>query len=125
MPPSGTVSFQIAALDLNQTQVPSSEKITSYSLLVQTELPILQGTAPIVTPNPGSSSSPNSTSSPSPTQKTVNSNGSSNAAAIYAIVIVIVILAIAGAILAFRKRKPHETVKAAKKTRKKSIVKTK
>ena len=121
--PSAKVSFEIGAFDLNQSQVPSSEKITSYSLLVQTELPIRQGTAPIVTPNPGSSSSPNSTSSPSPTQKTVNSNGSSNTVAIYAIVIVIVILAIAGALLVLSKRKPHETVKAKKNARKKSMVK--
>jgi hypothetical protein len=132
LPPSGTVSFQIAALDLNQTQVPSSEKITSYLLLVQTELPILQGTAPIVTPSPESSSSPSPSSSSSPSitssssatpLKTVNSNSSMNAAAIYAIGIVIAILAIAGAILAFRKSKPHETVKAKKNARKKSMVK--
>ena len=54
--------------------------------------------------------------------KAVNSNSSSNSTAIYAIVIVIVILAIAGTILVLSKRKPHETVKAAKKARKKSMV---
>ena len=62
--PSGTVSFQVGAFDLNQTQVSSGEKISSYSLLVQAQGPILQGTAPIVTPYQGSGSSP-STSSPS------------------------------------------------------------
>lgn len=112
--PSGSVSFQISAFDLNQSQVPSSEQIKSYSLLVQTELPILQGTAPIATPS--------ATSSPSPTQKAVNSNSSSNAAAIYSIVIVIAILAIAGTILVLSKRKPHETVKTQKKAKKKSMV---
>ena len=128
--PSGTTSFEIGAFDLNQSQVSSAEKIKSYSLLVQTELPILQGTAPIVTPSPESSSSPSPsssqspsiTSSPSPTQKAVNSNSSSNAAAIYVIVIVIAILAIAGTILVLSKRKPHETVKTQKKARKNSMV---
>ncbi len=102
--PSGTVPFTIYAFDLNQTQMPSSEKIKSYSLLVQTELPILQGTAPIDTSSPISSQSPSISSSPSATQKAVNSNSSLNATAIYAILIVIVILAIAGTILALSKR---------------------
>ena len=121
--PSKTLSFQIAALDINQTGVSAAEKITSYSLLVQTEEPILQGTAPIITPSPSSvsSSTPSSTSSPSPTQSAVNSNHSSNSAAIYAIVILIVILAVAGTIFAFGKRKPRETLKEQKKARKKSM----
>ena len=108
--PSGTLSFQIAALDLNQSQVPSNLKISKYSLLVQTELPILQGTPPIITPSPESSSS-------SP-QKGVNSNGSSNSVVLYAVVIVIVILAVAGTILALIRRKPHQTVKSRPKARK-------
>jgi len=120
--PSATISFQVAAFDLNQTLVPSSEKITKYSLLVQATGPILQGTAPPVTPSPESSQSPSTTSSPSPTQKTVNSNRSSNATAIYVIVIVIAILVVAGTILILSKRKPHATVKAPEKTGKKSRV---
>ncbi len=120
--PSGTLSFQIAALDLDQNSVAAPLKITKYSLLVQTEGPILQG-APIVTPSSSSSPSPSSSSLPSATPpKAVNSNSSSNAMAIYAIVIVIVILAIAGTILVLSKRKPHETAKAAKEARKKSMV---
>ena len=128
--PSATISFSVPAFDLNQSVVPSSEKIHSYSLLIQAGGPILQGAAPIVTPSPESSSSPSPSSSqspgitgsPSPTQlKGVNSNSSLNAAAIYAIVIVIVILAVAGTILVLNKRKPHETVKAQKKARKKSM----
>jgi len=115
--PSGTVSFQVGAFDLNQTQVSSGEKISSYSLLVQAQGPILQGTAPIATPYQGSGSSP---SSSSPTD--VNSNNASNPAVIYAIVIVVVLTAVAGTIVALRKSKPHETVKAAKKARKKRMV---
>jgi len=120
--PSGTLSFQIAALDLNQSQVPSNLKITNYALLVQTELPILQGTAPIITPSPESSSSLSSPGSSSSPQKGVNSNGSSNSAALYAVVIVIVILAVAGTTLAFSRRKPHQTVKAQRKARKDSMI---
>ena len=133
LPPSGTLSFQIAAFDLNQSQVSSSQKITKYTLLVQAEGPILQGTAPIITPSSGSttstpttSSTPSSTSSAtssttSPTNSpSANSNTSSNSAAIYAIVIVLVLLAVVGTIIAFRKRKPHETIKETKKARKKS-----
>ena len=123
--PSGTMSFGINELDLNQTQVPQALIIKSYSLTVQSEEPVLQG-APIVTPNPSSSTSPTSSSSTSPTSSSssssVNSNGSSNAAAIYAIVIVIIIIAIGGAVLVLSKRKPPKTVKEAIKARKKTAV---
>jgi hypothetical protein len=133
--PSGTLSFQIAAFDLNQTQVSSSQKITSYSLLVQTEGPILQGTTPVTTSSPGtsslvatsspgasSSSTPSTTSSPSPGQTASNSTKPSNSPAIYVVVaIVIVVLAAIGAMLALRKRNSHMTVKEAKKARKKSM----
>ena len=53
---SATMPFQIAAFDINQTNVPAAMKITKYSLLVQTEGPILQGTAPQATPYTGSGS---------------------------------------------------------------------
>jgi hypothetical protein len=115
--PSENVSFQISALDLNQTQVPSNEKITSYSLLVQTEGPILQGTPPIVTPyqvngSPASTSSSPS-SSPLSTPKSGSSNNSSNTVIIATILLVIVIIG-AGAILILIKRRPN-TVKQQKK----------
>ncbi len=123
--PSGTLSFQIYALDLNQSQVSTSQKITSYTLLVQTGLPIIQGTAPIITPSPASSQSPSPTSSASSTGSpsttptdAVNSKGSSNSAEIYAIVIVVAIIAVVGAILMLTRRKPHATVKAQIKSRK-------
>jgi uncharacterized membrane protein len=105
--PSKTVSSQIAAFDLNQNQVPLALKISKYSLLVQTQGPILQGTAPIASSSPGSSSSP------PPTQHANNSNNSSTLLT-YAIVIGVVIVAIAGTILALSKRKPSQTVKEAK-----------
>jgi hypothetical protein len=101
---SGIASFKLGAFDLNQTIVPSNQKISSYSLLIQVLAPILQGTAPLITP------------SPSPAN-------SSNPALIYAIIVVIVILGIAGTILVLRKRKPQETKKATEKTTKKARTK--
>jgi hypothetical protein len=119
--PSATLSFQIAAFDLNQSLVPASLKISSYTLLVQTQKPILQGTAPVVTPYQTSSSS-SSPNSPSP--EAANSNNSSSTAIIGAAVIVIVIIAVAGTIVALRKSKPHQSVKEAKKARKQRFVET-
>ena len=113
--PSGTATFKVGAFDLNQTVVPSDIKISSYSLLIQTEGPILTGTAPVITPYPSSITSPSASpiGSPSATQSP-DSNPTSSLAieSIYAIVIVIVILGIAGTILMLRKRKPQATKKA-------------
>jgi hypothetical protein len=116
--PSGTVSFQIPAYDLNQSAVPSSQKISSYSLIVQAGGPILLNeTAPISTPTQGGGGSQNS-QSPTPTNS--NPNNSSNPAIIYVIVIVIVIAAVAGALLALRKRKPQDRQQNQPKTNKKA-----
>jgi hypothetical protein len=99
--PSQKMSFQIYALDLNQFQVPSNLKITNYTLLVQTQLPILQGPAPSVSPYQGSGDSV--TTSPSPTE--IHSNNSPIPAINYAVVIVIIIVAVAGTVVALRTRK--------------------
>ena len=110
---SGSASFKVGAFDLNQTIVPSNLKISSYSLLVQTEGPILQGTAPLISPSPSPITSPNPSGSPSATQSPdSNPTNSLTIESIYAIVIVIVILGIAGTILMLRKRKPQATKKA-------------
>ena len=102
--PLGKVSFQVPAFDLNQSLVPSSEKIYRYDLLVQAQGPLLQGTPPTVTSSPKSSSSPTQTETP-------KSNTSSNTSTIYAIAIVLVILAIVATIIALSRRKPPETAK--------------
>jgi hypothetical protein len=122
--PSGTISFQVSAFDLNQTGITLGEKITSYSLLIQALGPILQGTAPVITssPSPASSSSPSLTSfpssSPSVSQSPVaNPTNSLKPELIYAIVVVVGILAVVGAILLLRKPKRQNTVKAAKSTK--------
>ena len=57
--PSGTASFKVGAFDMNQTEVPSSLRISSYALLIQAESPILTGTAPLPSDTePTNSSSP-------------------------------------------------------------------
>jgi hypothetical protein len=122
--PGDTTTFQIAAFDLNQSLVSASLQIHSYQLLVQTELPILQGTPPPTSsPSTITSTSPSSTSSPSSSEKAgVNSKSSSIDSTIYVIAIVAVILAVAaaGAALVLRRSKPHQTVKEARKAKKKT-----
>ena len=122
--PSATIPFQVPAYDLNQSAVPTSEKIYSYSLLIQDEGPILQGTPPVFTSNPNAQgsvtqtggSSPKSrqspTSSPTSTKSTGNATANSlNPILIVLIVVVIAIVAAMGAIVALRKIKPKETTK--------------
>jgi hypothetical protein len=115
--PSATTTFQIAAFDLNQSLVPASLQIHSYQLLVQTELPILQGTPPPSDQSTGTSPHP---SSSSPSAKAgVNSKNSSINTTIYVIAIAAVILAVAaaGALLVLRRSKSHQTVKEARKAK--------
>jgi hypothetical protein len=101
--PSGTATFRVGAFDLKQTEVPSILRISSYSLLIQTEEPVLSGTPP-----PPSTTTPTDTS-PSPTDSSSNTNTSnpvdSTPWALYAIVAVIVVVGFAGTILVLRKRK--------------------
>jgi hypothetical protein len=101
--PSATTTFQIFALDLNQSEVPSFLKIASYSLLVQTQLPILEGSAPIVTPYQGSGSPGTSTDS------STNSSAKPLNLTLVAIIAVVVVLALVGAIAVLKRRKPQES----------------
>jgi hypothetical protein len=114
--PGSTTTFQVAAFDLNQSLVPASLQIHSYQLLVQTELPILNGTVPAATSPPTSS-----TSSPSSSANgAVKPKSSSVDTTIYVIVVAAVVLAVAaaGALLVLRRSKPHQTVKEARKANK-------
>jgi hypothetical protein len=86
-------------LDLNQSEVPSYLKIASYSLLVQTQLPILQGSAPSVTPYQGSGSPVAGNDS---TAKSLNLT-------LVAAIAVVVVLAVVGVIVVLKRRKPQET----------------
>ncbi len=115
---SGTVAFQVAAWDLNQSKVTANQKIAKYSLLLQAQGPVLQGTAPTVTPftNSGTSST-GATNTPLSTNGSgVSSNSPSNSALIYGLVIAVIIIVIVGAILALRRRKPQAIEKASPKT---------
>lgn len=121
--PSGTASFEVAAYDLDQTIVPTRLKIDHYSLLIQVIGPLLQGTAPVITPTstpgPVTTGSPSDTTSPtnSPTgtpPSNSNPTNSTTAEWLYPAVIVIAIAAIIGVALVLSKRKPHQTSKAIK-----------
>ncbi len=112
--PSNSTTFQIYALDLNQSDVPSSLKIASYSLLVQTEEPILQGTAPVVSPYQADGSSPSAgidspTNSQSASNPITDNSANSFSPTIIAIIAVIAVLAVIGGIMVVRKRKPKTT----------------
>ena len=99
--PSQTASFKVGAFDLNQSAVPSDLKIASYSLLIQTEEPILSGTPPPASTTNQTDTSPSSTE-PSGTNPT---NSDSTPWSTYAIVAVVVVFAVVGSVSLFRYRK--------------------
>jgi hypothetical protein len=98
--PSESLNFQIAAFDLNQSNAPTRLKIASYSLLVQTRGPLLQGAAPLTTPYIGSGDG--QTTEPNQSQTGTISLTSS---IIYEAVIVVVIILIVVAAFLFLKRR--------------------
>ena len=103
--PSSVASFKVGAFDQNQTVVPSIQKISSYSLLIQAEKPLLTGTPPSLPPSNSSSTTPPSDSTSSPTIAPETQ---------YIAVIVIVILVLAGTILVLSKRKAKARSQATK-----------
>jgi hypothetical protein len=119
--PSATIDFKVGAYDINQTGISADKKIETCTLLIQVTGPLLQGTAPQITPYPTGSTSPSDTTSPtspSNTQSPDSGNGSTSNTTesslpgwIYAVAIVVVLAVIVGAVLAFRKRKPDEEPK--------------
>lgn len=121
--PSATSTFKLGAFDVNQTNVIESEKITSYSLLINALSPVLQGTPPATTPYPTSEAS----SAPTGTSSTTGSSSSSGTASnkstsflsstVIAVIAVVVVLAAVGALVAVRMRKPKETTKERLKRR--------
>ncbi len=122
--PASTVQFQISALDLNQSQVSSNQIITSYSLQVQTEQPILQGNPPsvVIYHESATQLTPAPTAFPTlahpitPGSATNRSNSSNLIIAGVAVVVIIVIIIAVGALM-LNRRKPHQTVKQQKKAR--------
>jgi hypothetical protein len=94
--PSDTASFRVGAFDYDDSIVSPDRKISSYSVMVQTEEPILGGTAPANSSHSSSGSS--------------SSDNSSSSAALapemqYVAIIVIVIIVVAGILLVVNKRK--------------------
>ena len=103
--PSSVASFKVGAFDQNQTVVPSIRKISSYSLLIQAEKPLLSGTPPSLPPSNSSSTTPPSDSTSSPTIAPETQ---------YIAVIVIIILGLASTILVLSKRKAKARSQATK-----------
>ncbi len=98
--PSESLNFQIAAFDLNQSNAPTRLKIASYSLLVQTRGPLLQGAAPLTTPYIGTGGG--QTTKPNQSQTgTILLNSS----IVYEVVIAIVIILVVVAAFLFLKRR--------------------
>jgi hypothetical protein len=113
--PSSIASFKVGAFDLNQTLVPSNEKIESYNLLVQVEEPIITGTLPSVSPFPTPSGTSPSVN-PTPTQTPSNSASSPlTPEAVRGIIVVIAVVAVAGTLLFLRRRKSQTKSKAVTK----------
>jgi len=108
--PSESLSFQIAAFDLNQSDVPTRLKITSYSLLIQTQGPLLQGTPPIATPYTTSN-----TGSQNPTIS--NSDNSSISPLVCVVVLAIILIAVVGTFLILRRRRKSVSVPGVKPTK--------
>jgi hypothetical protein len=108
--PLGSGSFKLGAFDLNQTGISASKKITDYSLLINVQSPILQGTAPVTNPTASPSTiinpSPSSTSTNSFTTPSTSQSGSGSTPTwIYAVIIVTAIVAVAAVLLVLSKRK--------------------
>jgi len=120
--PSQTLSFKVGAWDLNQTEVSSNQKISSFSFLVLVEEPILSGVAP----PPSTTPSPNTSSTANPTDSNSNSPVDSTPWAIYAIVSVVVIFGLVGALLLLRQRKSQAAMKRKiQRQQRRQVVKNK
>jgi hypothetical protein len=100
--PQQSSTFKLGAFDLNQSIVPTDKKIQTYSLLLQVQGPILQGTAPIPveTPTPP----PVSSTTPVPGSNTGDdSTGATIPPTVYIIVIVAVVIVVVAGLLLLRK----------------------
>ncbi len=131
--PGNSTTFEIYALDLNQSQVPVALQIKSYQLLVQCGGPILQGNQPIVSPaatgtTPTGTTGTTVTGTTAPTDTpspTAQSHASFNFSSILPIVVgvVIAIVVVSAAIIVARQvlsrnAKSRKTVKEARKAKK-------
>jgi hypothetical protein len=107
--PNATKTFKVGAFDLNQTEVSLDKKISGYSLLVQAESPLSEGTVPTASSAPAGTSEPtNSASSSGNDLNTTN------------IVIVVVVIAVAAVVLLLisKSRKKEASSKKPKQSHK-------
>jgi hypothetical protein len=117
--PSNSASFKVGAFDVNQTETTPDRQISSYTLLVQAEGPLLNGTIPPVSNStvPISGSSTNSTSDDN---STVPEAPGLN----YGAIIVVVIVIVAAALLLFSRRRSSKA-STAKSTKPQAVGKRK
>jgi hypothetical protein len=119
--PGNTTTFQIAAFDLNQSQVPAALQIKSYQLLVQTGEPILQGAAPTIVPETTATAGPTDTPTSSPAASHAKANLSILLPITVAVVIAVIILVAVVSVvrqITGRKERQRQTVKQARKLKK-------
>ena len=115
--PSSSASFKVGAFDVNKTETSLDRQISSYTLMVQIEGPLLSGTLPAST----SYSSSNSSSTESPSSDGSSSDDSpSNLAGPdyfrYIAIVAIVIAAISGLLVYSRKKTSKVSAKEAQKS---------
>jgi hypothetical protein len=112
--PSGSASFKAGAYDINQTLVTSDRKITSYTLYVQTEGPLLSGTPPTPTSTSGTSSTPSTSDNTSSPDS--NSSSPATPGLNYGAIIVVVIVVVGVALLFFRRKQSQTSVEKRPKS---------
>lgn len=98
--PSATADFKVGAYDTNQSSAPSSQKISSYSIVVQTKEPILQGTAPTAQATHSSTTVPTTNEDEKPDLNITN---------IIIAVVAIIIVALALLVVSSRRQKRYST----------------
>jgi hypothetical protein len=109
---SGT--FKLGAFDLNQTIVPTDQKIVTYSLLIQVQGPLLEGTPPVAVATP--SPPPLLSTTPTPTNSQGNgiennSPGAQIPSTVYIIIVVaVVVVVVAGLLLLRKPQKPKSAI---------------
>ena len=120
--PQQSGTFKLGAFDLNQSIVPTDKKIVTYSLLIQVQGPILQGTAPVPvatpTPPPVSSTTPVPTNSQGGISGN-DSTGASNSNTVYIIIIVAVVIVVVAGLLLLRK--PNKSKQLGNQTKNKPM----
>ncbi len=92
--PGNTTTFQISAFDLNQSVVPAALQIKKYQLLVQTSGPILQGTAPIASPQATGTTGPTDKPNTHPSSNPKSNISNIFPFAVAAVIAVIVLVAV-------------------------------